>query len=209
MTCNPIQTFIEALENFEQPKKDIQLHLNKLENWYQQLSNTLNNQRLNSNGLTFQNPIAQEMNALNMQIEHCLGYWEMHLETLKDTQFISDHFENKIILLIFGKFNAGKSSLCNVLAKCFRRRQQSVQYFYIDGDKVIESHEYFKEGATETTTRIQGICLGKNLILLDTPGLHSVTSENAALTQYFLKNADGMLWLSSSTSLDRSQNWRL
>jgi len=35
---------------------------------------------------------------------------------------------------------------------------------------------------------------------LDTPGLHSVTAENAALTQRFIDSADGVLWLSSSSS---------
>lgn len=86
------------------------------------------------------------------------------------------------------------------MAECFRRRQQSVEYFYLNAGEIIESQEHFKEGATETTTRIQGVCLGKNLILLDTPGLHSVTPENAALTQRFLDSADGVLWLSSSSS---------
>src|SRR5690625_7633165 len=38
------------------------------------------------------------------------------------------------------------------------------------------------------------------MLLLDTPGLHSLTAENAALTRQFLESADGMLWLSSSTS---------
>lgn len=32
------------------------------------------------------------------------------------------------------------------------------------------------------------------------PRLHSITSENAQLTQQFLESADGILWLSSSTS---------
>ncbi|MFX5595216.1 dynamin family protein, partial [Acinetobacter baumannii] len=35
---------------------------------------------------------------------------------------------------------------------------------------------------------------------LDTPGLHSATGENAALTQRFLDSADAVLWLTSSTS---------
>ena len=52
----------------------------------------------------------------------------------------------------------------------------------------------------ETTARLQGVCLGKHLVLLDTPGLHSVTPENAALTQRFTECADAVLWLTSSTS---------
>lgn len=111
----------------------------------------------------------------------------------------------KVILLMFGKFNAGKSSLCNTLANCFRQHGQTVQYFYLDqshpehADMVV-TDEPFKEGATETTSRLQGVCLGSHLVLLDTPGLHSVTTANALLTQRFLESADGVLWLSSSSS---------
>lgn len=200
MIHNSIQTLIYATEAFDQPEQDILLHLNKMQAWHQQLAINLNHQRLNSSGLVFQSQIAQDMAALNAQLEHYIANWETQLETLQAAQSVAEHFDDKIILLIFGKFNAGKSSFCNVLAECFRRQQQSVEYFYLDAGEVIESQEHFKEGATETTTRLQGVCLGKNLILLDTPGLHSVTPQNAALTQRFLDSADGVLWLSSSSS---------
>ena len=200
MIHDPIQTLIHVTEAFDQPEQDILLHLNKMHTWHQQLAINLNHQRLNSCGLAFHSKMAQDIAALNTQLEHYLANWETQLETLQAAQSVSDHFNDKIILLIFGKFNAGKSSFCNVLAECFRRRRQNIEYFYLDAGEVIESQEHFKEGATETTTRLQGVCLGKNLILLDTPGLHSVTPENAALTQRFLDSADGVLWLSSSSS---------
>ena len=69
-----------------------------------------------------------------------------------------------------------------------------------EGGQLRETDERFHEGATETTARLQGVCLGEKLVLLDTPGLHSVTDENAALTQRFLDSADAVLWLTSSTS---------
>lgn len=52
----------------------------------------------------------------------------------------------------------------------------------------------------ETTTGVQGLRLGHGLVLLDTPGLHSVTPENAQMTHDFLECADAVLWLTSSTS---------
>ncbi len=200
MTHDSIQTLIHATEAFDQPKKDIVEHLDKMHAWHQQLASNLNDQRLNSHGLTSDSSIAQNIATLNTQLDHYLSHWETQLDTLHAAQSVADHFDDKIILLIFGKFNAGKSSLCNVLAECFRRRQQSVEYFYLENGEIVESQDCFKEGATETTTRLQGVCLGKNLILLDTPGLHSVTPENADLTQRFLDSADGVLWLSSSSS---------
>ncbi|WP_250530521.1 dynamin family protein, partial [Caballeronia sp. ATUFL_F1_KS4A] len=47
---------------------------------------------------------------------------------------------------------------------------------------------------------LQGVRLAGKLVLVDTPGLHSVTPENAVLTQRFTDSADGVLWLTSSTS---------
>ncbi|AXQ21646.1 dGTPase [Acinetobacter wuhouensis] len=200
MIHNSIQTFIHATEAFDQPEKDIVAHLDKMHAWHQQLARNLNDQRLNSHGLTSESSIALDIATLNAQLDRYLNHWETQLDTLHAAQSIADHFDDKIILLIFGKFNAGKSSLCNVLAECFHRHQQSVEYFYLEDGEIVESQDRFKEGATETTTRLQGVCLGKNLILLDTPGLHSVTPENADLTQRFLDSADGVLWLSSSSS---------
>ena len=195
-----IQTLIASTEAFDQQEQDIILHLNKMHTWHQQLAINLNKQRINPIGLTSYSQIAQDIAVLNSQLESYLSHWETQLETLHAAQSIADHFDDKIILLIFGKFNAGKSSFCNVLAECFHRRQQSVEYFYLDSGQIINSQEQFKEGATETTTRLQVVCLANNLILLDTPGLHSVTPENAALTQRFMDSADGVLWLSSSSS---------
>ncbi|WP_171422352.1 dynamin family protein [Acinetobacter wuhouensis] len=200
MIHNSIQTFIHATKAFDQPKKDIVVHLDKMHTWHQQLARNLNDQRLNSHGLTSESSIALDIATLNAQLDRYLNHWETQSDTLHAAQSVADHFDDKIILLIFGKFNAGKSSLCNVLAECFHRHQQSVEYFYLEDGKIVESQDRFKEGATETTTRLQGVCLGKNLILLDTPGLHSVTPENADLTQRFLDSADGVLWLSSSSS---------
>ena len=200
MIHNSIQTFIHATEAFDQPEKDIVAHLDKMHTWHQQLARNLNHQRLNSHGLTSESSIALNIAALNAQLDHYLNHWETQLDTLHAAQSVADYFDDKIILLIFGKFNAGKSSLCNVLAECFHRHQQSVEYFYLEDGEIVKSQDRFKEGATETTTRLQGVCLGKNLILLDTPGLHSVTPENAGLTQRFLDSADGVLWLSSSSS---------
>ena len=67
-------------------------------------------------------------------------------------------------------------------------------------ENIVETAAPLQEGAVETTARLQGVCLGANLVLLDTPGLHSVTPENAALTQRFTDSADAVLWLTNSTS---------
>ncbi|MEF1207633.1 dynamin family protein, partial [Photobacterium damselae] len=74
--------------------------------------------------------------------------------------------------------------------KRFRFENGQVQYF----------DEVFAEGVVETTVTIQGVELGNNLVLLDSPGLHSVNDENGDLTRRFTDSADAVLWLTPSSS---------
>ena len=128
------------------------------------------------------------------------GVWSQQWADLEPSLSLARDFDQQLMLLVFGKFNAGKSSLCNLLADRFAARGRAVQFFHVDSDGLVESTQPFREGATETTARLQGVRLGGGLVLLDTPGQHSVTPENAALTQRFTDSADAVLWLTSSTS---------
>jgi hypothetical protein len=100
--------------------------------------------------------------------------------------------------LVFGKVNAGKSSFSNFVADTFP--QEKAKYFYLDNGKVKFIADSFAEGVTETTARIQGVELGSKLIILDSPGLHSVTDENGAITRTYTDSADVVMWLTPSTS---------
>lgn len=200
MINNSIQVFIDAIETFDKPQHDLVMHLNNMHKWRDELRTDIHNKFIQPTGLIPESQIAQCIAKLNSHLLQQLESWDAKLDALKPAQSLTATFIDKVMLLIFGKFNAGKSSLCNILADCFRKQQQVVQYFYLDAGEIIYSTEPLKEGATETTARLQGVCLGKKLILLDTPGLHSVTPENATLTQQFIDSADGVLWLSSSSS---------
>ena len=111
---------------------------------------------------------------------------------------LSEDFDDKIVFLVFGKVNAGKSTFCNFIASLFPEDQR--RFFRVQDGEVVDSESGFKEGVTETTAAIQGVELGGNLILLDSPGLHSVTEENGQLTKRFTDAADAVLWLTPSTS---------
>ena len=198
--AHSIQSFISATEQIEHIQSNVEQHVQHMQDWQDQFAIAIQAQLLQHKGLSPESLIAQQIIQINHQLEQQLTTWHSELEQLQPAQSLAEHFQDKVMLLIFGKFNAGKSSLCNVLADCFRLQQQKVEYFYLDAGQLHYSLEPLKEGATETTARLQGVCLGEKLILLDTPGLHSVTPENAALTQQFIDSADGVLWLSSSSS---------
>lgn len=122
------------------------------------------------------------------------------LAALDPARQVAAHFDEQVILLLFGKFNAGKSSLCNLLAARLQAHGLPVRYFRCDAQGVHTLSAPLQEGATETTQQLQGVQLGERLVLLDTPGLHSMDADNAALTRRYLDSADGVLWLTSSAS---------
>ena len=113
---------------------------------------------------------------------------------------LSESLSDRLVLLIYGKVNAGKSSLMNFIVDRATAQGLAAQRFRLEGGERIDIQGEFATGATETTTCIQGVEVGNRLILLDSPGLHSVTPINQALTERFVAAADGALLLTNSGS---------
>ncbi len=144
--------------------------------------------------------LAQQASEVNALLTTSMQAWELQWEALEPARQLAQAFEDRVMLLVYGKFNAGKSSLCNFLAERFAAHGKPVQYFHVASGQIVVTAEPFREGAVETTARLQGVCLGASLVLLDTPGLHSSKPENSVLTERFIDSADAVLWLTSSTS---------
>ncbi|RAR48676.1 GTPase SAR1 family protein [Paraburkholderia unamae] len=194
------QRFIAEVDAFEFVARDVEPILHALDAWLADLAGRLRDNALTCTGLKAQAEPATRADAINALMQASTQAWPRQWADLAPAQALADAFADKALLLVFGKFNAGKSSFCNFLADRFAAHGSAVDYFHLEAGRIVESPERFKEGATETTSRLQGVRPGDKLVLLDTPGLHSMTPENAALTQRFIDSADGVLWLTSSTS---------
>lgn len=192
--------FIAEVDEFQFLAQDLEHILQRLGSWLEQLNGDLQTQRLGAAGLKPTHPLRQQADAVNTAVQTGMRAWSEQWAHLQPAQLLADAFDDKALLLVFGKFNAGKSSFCNFLADRFALHGKTVQYFHLDAGYIVDTAERFQEGSTETTARLQGVTLGEKLVLLDTPGLHSVTPENAVLTQRFTDSADGVLWLTSSAS---------
>jgi len=182
------------------PAADIDAVRGRLNDWLDRLTAEFDRPPLRWPGLQPDHALAAQAAELNAQLACDRRDWQRRRDDLGDTQAVARALDDQAVFLVFGKFNAGKSSLCNFIAERFAAHGRPVRYFRIEAGAVIGAAEGFQEGATETTTALQGVCLDETLVLLDTPGLHSVTPENAGLTRRFTDSADGVLWLTSSTS---------
>ena len=194
------QRFIAEVDSLKFGAQDVDSVLHALDRWLTQLEEGLRAARLTCDGLADHHPLACRANAIDVALDTGIRAWAQQWADLEGAHTLSNALDDKVLLLVFGKFNAGKSSFCNFLADRFALNGHAVRYFHVDAGRLVETDGRFAEGATETTARLQGVQLGEKLVLLDTPGLHSVTPENAALTQLFTDSADAILWLTSSTS---------
>ena len=194
------ESFIKGLESFIFGAQDLSAQQQALESWQTELETFLQTHAFNTAGLKKQHPLSQVINQLCTKKKQYLPAWEQSKQELSPALDLAESFADKLMFLVFGKFNAGKSSFCNFIADRFKFHDKQVQPFTLENGQIEYHNLPFQEGSTETTAHIQGVILNNRLVLIDTPGLHSITSENAALTQQFLESADGILWLSSSTS---------
>ncbi|MET4576662.1 dynamin family protein [Ottowia thiooxydans] len=192
---------IEAADGIELTQADLSDVTQALNSWLSSLARALNQHQLQRpTSLRGGHALLTRIESINALVTESAGDWKRQWTALAPAQRLSQAFDDKVMLLVFGKFNAGKSSLCNLLAGRFAAHGRSVAYFHLEDGRVVWTAQALDEGATETTARVQGVSLGQRLVLLDTPGLHSVTPENAELTQNFTDSADAVLWLTSSTS---------
>jgi len=192
---------MSTTDGMARTKLDLDQVMARLHEWLCELTQTLSARQLHWQGtVRADHAIAQQAREVNVLLSTCSQAWDRQWAALEPARQLALAFEDRVVLLVHGKFNAGKSSLCNFLADRFAAYGQSVQYFHGVSGQIVETAEPLREGAVESTARLQGVCLGNHLVLLDTPGLHSVTSENAELTRRFMESADAVLWLTSSTS---------
>lgn len=200
LVMNAEHEFMRSVQEAQVLKLDLGTQVQGLEQWLADLLNRLETPLMVSSVLTGESSLAHGLASIQEQKQSYPQQWDAQWEELKPALNMADAFGDKLMFLVFGKFNAGKSSFCNLLVDRFVAQGLPAEYFVLEAGQIQSTPGPFKEGTTETTAHIQGAILANRLVFIDTPGLHSVTQENADLTQRFLDSADAVLWLSSSTS---------
>lgn len=175
--------FIESMATLARVESQHSKLQDTLTQWLQHCEQYMLNLKAESLGLTQRHSLVHSLQQLPQLAKQNLVAWQQAKHKLASVLELADFFADKVMLLVFGKFNAGKSSFCNWVAERFKFYEQAVQHFVVEQGQVRFHNQSFQEGSTETTAHIQGVVLADRLVLLDTPGLHSMTTENAELTQ--------------------------
>lgn len=200
MADNAEAQFLAALAELSIEPIEVTHHVEALNAWRKSLFQTLSAKPISCSILAEQHALAEQITAIEQDISQYDHHWEAQWQQRLPAQALARYFDDKLMFLVYGKFNAGKSSFCNFIAERFLAQNHKADFFTVNNGEIEWVAGPFQEGSTETTAQIQGLLLAERMVLLDTPGLHSLTEDNAQLTQQFLDSADGVLWLSNSTS---------
>ena len=130
---------------------------------------------------------------------------------IERSEFVNRH-EKSILALVFADVNAGKSSLGNFVGG-WNLKDTAYADLYVPHsceiedfskaskeDRQVKEIEYFPENATEATSTIQHYTLQQGLTWVDTPGLHSLTTEHGDLAKEYVQFADLVVYLTPSSS---------
>lgn len=135
----------------------------------------------------------------------------------KRTEFRS-RFGDSLLVFVFGKVKAGKSSLGNFLAyghsvpssSTIEHASPAPKFFFEAGNNstetmssdVMSQKRCFGVGTAETTSSIQGFTL-PGITWVDSPGVHSTEVNNEELTKRYAEAADVIVFLSNSSEPGR------
>lgn len=145
--------------------------------------------------------LAADAAQLTTTLSNLATGWQQEWQNQAPMRALSEQLADRLVLLIYGKVNAGKSSLINYLSERLGATlMASAQAFILREGSLLPHPLPLAEGATETTREIAVILIGDKLALIDTPGLHSVTRANGELARRFTDSADALLWITPSTN---------
>lgn len=148
------------------------------------------------------------------QYNKAISSWQKTVSSYIDGKEFVNKFEKSLLMIVFADVNAGKSSLGNfVSGYSFKdtpygglySKPKCYSYDYADktldcGKEIEIAEGNFAEAAVQATSSIQYFTLFNGLTWVDTPGIHSLSTEYEQLAKDYVKYADLILFLTPSAN---------
>jgi hypothetical protein len=224
------QSFLSALgelsDAFATARQDVYKRESALERALAELTKVVTPQRKPRDArFREDNPLLKAAREADDKVKARLDLWRRQVETYnRNTEFRKD-LGDSLLVYVYGKVKAGKSSLGNYIAYGHGNPDEQVvaaaratgrePTFFLFDDASQEDRERAREtllaqgkfavGAKETTTAIQGFRL-PGLTWIDSPGLHSVTRKNGDLARAYAEAADLILFNMNSAQPGRASD---
>src|SRR5690625_2667476 len=145
---NTEEQFINKLSAIKVEPIDLREILNSLMNWRDELLPPLLQRPLICKTLAENHPVAQKLNVINDSVAKLDERWKQQWEERQPAQNLARYFDDKLMFLVYGKFNAGKSSFCNFIAERFAAQGYEPIFFVAEqGEikKIPRSEEHTSE----------------------------------------------------------------
>lgn len=156
----------------------------------------------------YQDLCREMLGSAKLQLES----WQTLIQRkINQSEFVNRH-EKSILAIVFADVNVGKSSLGNFVggwnfrdtpyADLYQPLNCEIEEFSRASreNRLVRATDHFEENATEATSTIQHYTLAQGLTWVDTPGLHSLTTEHGELAQEYIQFADLVIYLTPSSS---------
>ena len=220
-----LDTLFQLRNEFDKAKADVQQREARLQAALQQLRASLSVTVSQSAGsLADSNPLHLAALEMDHKIAARLVEWQHRVEKHeRNTEFRQD-FGDSLLVFVYGKVKAGKSSLGNYVAygssdpdqqtvEAARNKGQAPDFFLKasttdnpeQGEARLKQAGKFAVGVVETTSAIQGFRL-PGLTWVDSPGLHSATEANGELARQYAEAADLILYPMNSGQPGRASD---
>lgn len=143
-----------------------------------------------------------------VEVSKVLEVWQGKVANYDAGLTFREQFGDSLLVFVYGKVKAGKSSLGNFVASGRGKPDEawlaqlgdklhSPEFFLADKNQsfaeAINFKQGFQVGDVETTSCIQGFRV-PGMTWVDSPGLHSVNSENGDLAQKYVDSADLIIY---------------
>lgn len=224
MTTSPasrtelLQVFKQVAGEFDQVQRQVDQHERSIKQALDELDRIRGISPWNQSSLPPEHPFLSFARACQQNLDERFEEWIRQVRNYdRNTRFRST-FGDSLLIFVYGKVKAGKSSLGNYLA--YGRTEPDPQLiadavhkpvFFSEtstnlceqtDDAQIRQNGRFGVDVVEATSSIQGFRL-PGLTWIDSPGLHSVNSANGELTKDYVDSADLVIFLSNSESPGR------
>jgi hypothetical protein len=213
-----LNVFAGIAGEFDQIKRQIERRESDLKVQLQKLDAARKTSPWRESPLKAGHPLLDMAASCQRGIDSLLDDWIRSVENYeRNTSFRKD-FDDSLLIFVYGKVKAGKSSLGNYLAYGKSSPNVSVlesasprpEFFWRESTGTAETmsaelmskNRCFGVDVVEATSSIQGFRL-PGLTWVDSPGVHSVNTVNGQLTNDYVACADLIVFLSNSASPGR------
>lgn len=151
---------------------------------------------------------------LFVKYNRAINMWQHQIDKYISGKEFVNKFEKSLLLIVFADVKAGKSTLGNFISG-YAFKGTPYEYLYTSpvcyaydytdkslncGEETVIDAGYFIEDEIQATASIQYFTLFNGLTWVDTPGIHSLTTEYEELAKDYVKYADLILFLTPSNN---------